>query len=205
MDGRKIICISREHGSGGREVAEGLALRLGVPCYDKKLLEKISSEYGVSEKTLEEADEKILSWAAMGFPMGIRNPYKADYDTTYYVMNDRMFDMQARTIRRIASEGSCVIVGRAAQEVLKGDPDMVSVFVHASLEDRIERIVRLEGCERSKAERLIRDTDRNRANYHNFYSSRKWGRCSSYDFSVSTSRFGAEGAIRIILSLIGML
>lgn len=205
MDGRKIICISREHGSGGREVAESLALRLNVPCYDKKLLEKVSSDFGISEKTLEEADEKILSWAEMGFPMGIRNPYKADYDTTYYVMNDRMFDMQVRTIRRLASEGSCVIVGRAAQEVLKDDPDMVAVFVHADIEDRVSRIMRLEGCERARAERLIRDTDRNRANYHNFYSSRKWGRCSSYDFSVSTSRFGVEGAVRIILSLIDML
>ena len=205
MDDRKIICISREHGSGGREVAEGLASRLSVPYYDKKLLEKVSSDFGVSEKTLEEADEKILSWAAMGFPMGIRNPYKADYDTTYYVMNDRLFDMQARTIRNLASEGSFVIVGRAAQEVLKDDPDMVSVFVHADLEDRIRRIMKMQECERHKAERLIRDTDRNRANYHNFYSSRKWGRCSSYDFSVSTSRFGVEGAIRIILSLIDML
>ncbi len=205
MDGRKIICISREHGSGGREVAESLALRLNVPCYDKKLLEKVSSDFGISEKTLEEADEKILRWAEMGFPMGIRNPYKADYDTTYYVMNDRMFDMQVRTIRKLASEGSCVIVGRAAQEVLKDDPDMVAVFVHADIEDRVSRIMRLEGCERARAERLIRDTDRNRVNYHNFYSSRKWGRCSSYDFSVSTSRFGVEGAVRIILSLIDML
>ncbi len=205
MDGRKIICISREHGSGGREVAEGLASRLGIPCYDKKLLEKVSSDFGVAEKTLEEADERILSWASMGFPMGIRNPYKADYDTTYYVMNDRLYDMQARTIRKLASEGSCIIVGRAAQEILKDDPDMVSVFIHAELEDRIKRIMRLQGCERSRAERLIRDTDRNRANYHNFYSDRKWGRCSSYDFSLSTTGFGVEGVVRIILSLIELL
>lgn len=205
MDRKKIVCISREHGSGGREVAESLSSRLGVACYDKKLLEKVSSEYGVSEKILEEADERILSWAAMGFPMGIRNPYKADYDTTYYVMNDRLFEMQSRVIRKIAAEGSCVIVGRAAQEVLKDEPGMVSIFVHADLEDRLRRIMRLQECDRHKAERLIRDTDRNRANYHNFYSSRKWGRCSSYDFSVSTSRFGVEGAVRIILSLIEML
>ena len=203
MDKRVIICISREYGSGGRVVGEKLAEHLGIPFYDKKLLMKTAMEHGLSEEMIKGADEKPANMFSMGFPMGIRNPYNANYyDGLYYVMNDRVFFLTSQTIRNIAAEGSCIIVGRVAEEVLKNDPDMVSVFIHAKKEDRIKRIMMIENVDHQKAEQMVRKTDKNRANYHNYYSDKPWGDCSSYDFSISTSKFGIDGAVKAILKLL---
>jgi cytidylate kinase len=202
MEKRVIICISREYGSGGRVVGEKLAQALGIPCYDKKLLEKAAIQHGISEELIADVDEKPASWSSMGFPMGLRNPYKADFDAVFYVLNDKIFNIQAQTIKTIAAEGPCIIVGRVAEEVLKDDPDMISLFVHAKLADRIKRIMTIENVEEEKAAQMIRKTDKNRANYHNYYSSKKWGLCSSYDLAISTSRFGIDGAVKAILKLL---
>ncbi len=203
MKNRLIICISREYGSGGREVGRKLAGRLGIPCYDKELLSKTAREHGISEAVIESVDEQPATWSAMGFPMGIRNPYQADYeDAFYYVMNDRVFLMQAETIRQIAAEGSCVLIGRAAEEVLKDDPDMVSIFISGDKTDRVKRIMALENVDTQKAEQLIRKTDKKRANYNNYYSDKKWGVCTSYDFSISTSRFDIDGTVDIIRDIL---
>ena len=203
MKSRLIICISREYGSGGREVGMKLAQRLDIPYYDKELLEKASREHGIATETIESVDEQPAKWSAMGFPMGIRNPYNADYeDTLYYVLNDKVFHMLSETIRCIAAEGSCVIIGRAAEEILKDDPDMVSVFIHAKKADRVKRIMALENIDAQQADLMIRKTDKKRANYNNYYSDKKWGICTSYDFSISTTRFGIDGAVDIILEVL---
>ncbi len=204
MDKKKIICISREYGSGGRILGEELARQLGIPCYDKKLLEKTAAEHGISEKLIESVDEKPVSWYSLGFPIGIRNPYVYDYDALYYIMNDRIFGLQSKTIKSIASEGSCVIIGRVADEVLKDDPDMVSIFIHADREDRIKRIAELEKVDLKKAAQMVRKKDKNRANYHNYYSERKWGECSSYNISISTSKFGIEGSVKAIIKILDL-
>ena len=206
MDKRRIICISREFGSGGRQVATLLAEQLGIPCYDKALLELTAREHGLSQQIVETMDERPVSWTAMGFPMGLRNPYKADFsDAMHYVINDRIFHLTAETIRHVAAEGSCVIVGRVAEEILRGDPDVCSVFIHAKSEDRIKRIMAAEQVDEGSAARLIRKNDKNRANYHNFYSSRKWGECASYDLSISTSTFGIEGTVQQIITALSAL
>jgi cytidylate kinase len=204
MENRKIICISREYGSSGRIVGEKMAEKLGITCYDKKLLEKIAKENGLAEEFVQESDEKPLNWFSMGFPMGIRNPYSLDFiDSLYYSINDDYFNMQAKTIRNIAKEGSCIIIGRAADVVLQDDPDMVSIFIHARKEDRIKTIMARENVDRDRAEHMIRKKDKNRANYYNFYSSRRWGECATYDLSISTSTFTVDGAVDALLHLLG--
>lgn len=203
MSKRFILCISRQFGSNGRIVGETLAGKLGVTCYDKKLLEKIASEHNLSEEYVRQADEKPASLFSRGFPMGFRNPYKLDYiESLYYTLNDDFFYIQAKTIKEIASEGSCIIIGRVADFILRDDPDMISVFVHADMKDRIKTVMDREGIDKGKAEQMIRKKDKNRQNYYNYYSDKKWGECVSYDFSVSTSRFGVDGAVRSILQLL---
>lgn len=203
MDKRAIICIGREYGSGGRLVGEKLAEKLGIHCFDKDLIQKTAVENGLVAEAISEADEKLVSWSSMGFPMGIRNPYKADFDLLHYALNDKMFNMQSKTIKSIASEGSAVIVGRAAAEILKDDPDMISVFIHASKEDRIRRIMTLQQIDEKQAEQTIREIDKNREGYHNKYSQQPWGKCASYDLSISTSKFGIDGAVNAILAVLG--
>jgi len=199
VDKRVVLCVSREYGSGGGEVGEKLAELLSIPIYDKKLLEKTAKDHGVPQDFIDEMDERPLGWLTAG----VQNPYRADYyDAMYYVMNDRVFFLQAETIKNIAKEGSCIIIGRVAEEVLKDDPDMVSVFIHADKEDRVRRIMEKEQLTYKEAERMIKKNDKNRANYHNFYSDRRWGECDSYDFSISTSKFGVEGAVKAIVKLL---
>lgn len=139
MGKRIVICISRESGSGGRLVGERMAAKLGIHCYAKNLIHRTAVEYGLDEDIIAGADEMPASFSTIGFPMGIRNPYKADYETMYYTLNDKMFILQSKTIKAIASEGSCIFIGRAADEILKDDPDMISIFIHARKEDRIRR------------------------------------------------------------------
>lgn len=203
MENRRIICISREYGSNGRIVGEKLAGKLGITCYDKKLLEKIAKENGLAEEYVNESDEKPVNWLAMGFPMGIRNPYNLDYmDTLYYSFNDTYFNMQASTIRNIAAEGSCIIIGRAADVILKDDPDLISIFINADKEERIKTVMAREKVSYDEAAQMVRKKNKNRANYYNFYADKKWGECRTYDLSISTSKFGVDGVVDALIKLL---
>jgi CMP/dCMP kinase len=203
MKKRTIICISREYGSGGRVTGEKLSELLGIPCYDKSLLALTAREHGVEEETIATNDEKPVTWTSMGFPRGIRNPYKIPLElNSSYVINDVVFQMLTETIQNLAREGSCIIIGRAAKEALKNDPDMISVFIHAKLDDRIKQIMNQEHFDEKQARQMIREMDKKRAEFINMYSKDKWAACSSYDLSISTSRFGIDGAVKAIMSLL---
>lgn len=206
MDKKVIICISRQYGSGGHEVGQRLAEQLGIPFYDRNLLTKTASEHDVSEAAIETADERPVNWLSLGLSAGTHNPYRGNSDdAVYYAMNDRVFYMEAETIKHIADEGSCVIVGRTAEEVLKENPDMISIFVHGAFADRVQRIMAVEGSDQAKAEQLVRKMDRKRASYHNYYSDCKWGEATTYHCSISTSRFGIDGAVAAIRRLVEVL
>lgn len=203
MRKRTIICISRQYGSGGRITGERLSELLGIPCYDKELLTRTAMEHGVQEETIATSDEKAATWKSMGFPRGIRNPYKIPLELdSHYAINDTVFQMLTETIQNLAREGSCIIIGRAAKEVLKDDPDMISVFIHADLESRINSIMDREQVDEKHARHMIQEIDKRRAKFNNTYLKDQWTACTSYDLSISTSRFGIEGAIKAIMSLL---
>jgi cytidylate kinase len=199
MAKRNIICISREFGSGGAKVGALLAQRLGIPCYDKELVYQAAVEQSLLPEQLESVDEKPISWTSMGFPHGIRNPYHTDFDALYYTLNDRVFSVQAQIIRKFAEAGSCVIIGRVADDVLKGDPDLISIFIHAQPEYKVRRVMARDNCSARDAADRIRKVDRERAKYYNFYAQKPWGQCASYDLSLATSTFSIEGAAQVIL------
>ncbi len=202
MDQRHIICISRECGSGGRAVGRIIADRLGIPLYDKETIRKAAEEQGFAEEAFEKADEKPDRWYMRYTLPGEPVPGSGLYSAMYYTAYDRLFDLQSETIRKLAEKGSGVFIGRLAADILEKDPDRLSMFICGSPEDRTERIMQLYGFDREKAEKHMRKTDKQRAGYHDFYSDRRWGRCGSYDLSISTSRFGIEGAAQLILSLL---
>lgn len=202
MKQRLIICIGRQHGSGGRVLGRMLAERLGIDFYDKRLLEEVARAEHMSMEELEQHDEKSMTLTSLGFPMGLRNPYIPEYDAGFYVLSDRIFHAIAKQIMAAAERGSCVIVGRVANEILKDDPDMISIFVHATEEDRVRRIMETDDVSEKDAKRIIKKTDRNRENYHNYYGTRKWGDASSHDISISTSRFGIEGSVDMLVRML---
>ena len=178
-----IITIGREYGSGGREIGRLVADKLDIPFYDKEILTRAAQESGLCEEVLEHHDEKRagglvahtgaihMGTAAVGLQMPL---------------NQRVFLAQFDAISKIAEEGSCVIVGRCADYVLKDLPGVTHVFLYASLEKRIERIMRVEKVDRDKARELIRKTDKQRKNYYNFFADGNWGLRGNYDLMVRT-------------------
>ncbi len=201
MDGRLVICIGRQFGSGGHEIGEALAKKLEIPCYDKELLRIAAKESGIMPELFEKADEKPASSLLYSLSMGSHGhtvPFASYND---YLTNDKLFLFQSDTIKRLAQEGSCVIIGRCADYVLRGRTDLLSVYIHAPLELRIQRICRLRNIEEDAARSLIKKTDRSRANYYNFYSDHDWGAAGSYDVCVNSGKLGVERSAEMLAGI----
>ncbi|MEG0110180.1 MAG: cytidylate kinase-like family protein [Oscillospiraceae bacterium] len=199
MEKKLIVTIAREFGSGGREIGLGLSKALGIAFYDKEILKKAAQESGIVEELFENADEKptnsfLYSLSLSATPL--RNGGFTDYSD--YLTNDKLFLIQSKTIKDIADRESCVIIGRCSDYVLRGYKGLFSIYIHAPLEMRIQRIARMQNIDEDAARALIKKTDKNRANYYSFYSDKDWGSAHSYDLSIDAGRFGTEGSIEII-------
>lgn len=181
-----IITIGREYGSGGREIGRLVADKLDIPFYDKEILTRAAQESGLCKEIFERHDEKAsVSGMLTGSAAPVLN-MSAAAAGLQMPLNQRVFLAQFDAISRIASEGPCVIVGRCADYVLKGLPGVTHVFLYASTEKRVERIMRVEGVDREHARELIRKTDKQRRNYYNFFADGNWGLRSNYDLMIRT-------------------
>ena len=190
-----IITIGREYGSGGREIGKKLAEILDIPFYDKELLTRASAESGIQHHIFEKADEKANRGIGLssGWYPGNYIYYNSDMLT-----NDTLFNVQVDVIHKIASEGSAVIVGRCADYILDGTPGLLKVFIHASMEFRKERIMRLYDVTSKEVESVIKRTDRQRAKYYDFYTAQEWGDARNYNISLDTSLFTTDGVVQIL-------
>ena len=196
-----VITISREFGSGGHEIGTKLAQRLGVKCYDKELLAIAAKESGLCEDLFESQDEKPTNSFLYSLVM---DTYSLGYTNSYVNMpiNHKLFLAQFDAIKKLAEKESCVIVGRCADYALEDDPFAVSVFIKADLDKRIERIKKTFELPENKAADLIQKTDKKRASYYNYYSSKKWGEAKSYDLCIDSGELGIEGAIDLIIKYV---
>ena len=197
-----IITVGRQYGSGGRYVAKLLAEKLEVPFYDKELLAEASRDSGICRELLESYDEKQGKNLLFSLISGVQ----ARGETTGMYMdmplNHKIFLAQFDTIRRIADEGPCVIVGRCADYVLRDHPNVINVFVKASTEERVKRVIKYNGADPVKAEEIIRKADKQRAAYYNYYATGTWGDVSNYDLCVDTGTLGIEGSVELILKCV---
>lgn len=186
-----VITIAREHGSGGRYVGEQLAERLKIPCYNSQIVSETALKSGFSEKFVKENEERkpesLLFSVAMAYSVSGSQP-----------LSMRLFSEQTTVIRDLAQKESCIVVGRAADYILRDHPRLLRVFVTAPLEERIERIMKTDGLSASEAEKIIRKTDKQRAAFTSFYSDRKWGAAANYDLCVNTAVIGIEGAVELL-------
>ena len=198
MATNSVITIGRQFGSGGRKVGEMLSQRLGIPYYDKQLLAEASKDSGIAEALFEDHDEKPTRSLLFSLVTGMQ--LRGDSSAMYMDMplNHKIFLAQFDAIRRIASEGPCVIVGRCADYVLRDKANAVSVFVKADLPSRVRRAVEQYGLSPDKAEDAVRRADKQRASYYNYYASKKWGDARSYDLCLNSSVTGVDGAVQII-------
>ena len=197
MDNKIILTIGRQFGSGGREVGQKLAKELGIGYYDKELMALAAKESGLSEEFFEKADEKASSGFTMGYSyMGLFPPY-ADV-----LSNDRLFLYQSDTIRNLAEKGSCVIVGRCADYILRDNPDCLSFFIHNNKENRIQRIIESQNLTVEQAEELMLKTDKSRAAYYNYYTNKEWGVASTYNFSIDVSVLGIDETVAFMKNFV---
>jgi cytidylate kinase len=196
---KKIITISREFGSGGRSIGHMVAEKLGIPFYDKELVDHIALESGFAPNYVEEHGEHA--------PGGSIFSYAFAHQSVPGVMHglstaDFLWNVQCGVILQLAEQGPCVIVGRNADYILKDREDTLHAFIHASKEFRADRIVRLYGeSEKSPESRLNEKDKRRRVNYQH-YTGRDWGMAQNYDICLDSSKLGIETCSEIILNLV---
>lgn len=198
MNGNLVITIGRQCGSGGKRIGQKLAEIMGVKCYDKELLSVAAKDSGLCEELFETHDEKPTSSFLYSLVM---DTYSLGYTTSAYMdmpINHKIFLAQFNTIKKLADEESCVIVGRCADYALAEYPNTVSVFITANDEDRIKSLVEMYKVDEAKAKDIMVKTDKKRASYYNYYSSKKWSDAKSYDLCINSSVTGMDGAIEII-------
>ena len=202
MTTNSVITIGRQFGSGGHVVGEKLAERLGIPYYDKNLLAEASKDSGICEEMFEDHDEKPTRSLLFSLVTGMQ--LRGDASAMYMDMplNHKIFLAQFEAIRRIASEGPCVIVGRCADYVLRDKKEAVSVFVKADMESRKQRAIDLHGVSPDKAEEYVRRADKQRASYYNYYATSTWGDVNNYDLCVDTGKIGIDGAVDLLAEYI---
>lgn len=200
MNNQTVFTIGRQFGSGGRQVGRMLADKLGIPFYDKELIAISAQDSGLSEALFTNADEKATSSIFYSLVMGNYPMASGALGVTEMPLNDQLFLIQSKTIKRLAEEGPCVIVGRCADYILRDSEHVLNVFVHASLESRTERAIKVYEIAENKAEDACLKADKQRANFYNYYSDRKWGMCRTYDLSLDSSKLGIEGCAELIIN-----
>lgn len=195
MMANKIICIGREFGSGGHEIAVRAAERLGIKVYEKNLVH-LACKYGnLSVKTLEASDEKATN------PYLFQTVHEGNYHVTRGLpTSEVLYKLQSHEIRRIAKEESCIFVGRCADHVLKDtDAQVLRVFVSAPTENRIQRKMEQENLSHLRAKSLVRKMDLQRKAYYERYTGRTWGTPENYDLHINTGIISIEQAVDLLV------
>lgn len=199
MDQSKIIlAIGRQFGSGGREIGQKLAKAFGIGYYDKELITEAAKESGLCEDIFERADERANHALSYAFTMGYSSFIGMFTPANDILSNDTLFKIQSDTIRNIADKGSCVLVGRCADYILRDDPACLSVFISSTIETRIQKIVERMGITVEQAKELMTKNDKSRAAYYNYYTNKTWGMASSYNLCVDASILGIDGTVDFI-------
>lgn len=193
----KIITIGRQFGSGGREVGQKLAEKLGIPFYDKELLKIAARDSGICEELFENFDEKPTNSFLYTLVM---DPYSLGFGTSGELpLNHKVFLAAFDTIKSIAEKaGSCVFVGRCADYALRDYSNIVNAFIYADIDDRIKRIAQKYELTDAKAKDLIRKEDKSRASYYNYYTSKRWGEMKGYDICLNSSQFGIDNCVDML-------
>ena len=197
-----VITIGRQFGSAGREIGQKVAAHFGIKCYDKELLSETAKESGYCEEMIQNHDERptnsfLYNLVMDTYSFGCSSAAFADMPT-----NHKVFLAQFDTIKKIAQEESCVMVGRCADYALAEYPGAISIFIHADLDKRIHRLSKIYNLSASAAKDQIVKSDKKRASYYNYYTSKKWGDASSYNLCLDSGILGVEGCVEMIKAAI---
>ena len=199
MKTNTIITIGRQYGSAGREIGSKVAEAFGIKLYDKEMLARAAKESGICEEIFETHDEKPTNSFLYSLVM---DTYSMGYSGSTYTdmpINHKVFLAQFDAIKKIADEGPCILVGRCADYALSDNPNCINVFIHADLDVRIKNVSRNLNITENKARDIINKTDKQRASYYNYYTSKKWGDSKSYNLSLDAGKLGTDNCVEMIL------
>lgn len=194
-----IITIARQYGSGGREIGEKVASLLGIPLYDKQLITDAASRGNLNESVIKRTDESAANSLLYTLAMG-SNVLGTTMQFGYKMpINDKLFILQSEVIKEYAKAGSCVIIGRCSDYVLREEKNVMRVFVYGDLEHRKERVaLRHPELKSSQLIDIINKTDKRRASYYNFYTGNKWGKFDNYDIAINSSTLGVSATAHML-------
>lgn len=206
MSKKILITIARQFGSGGREIGERVAKILDIPLIDKELIKDAASNGELSEEIIRTADESAANSLLYTLAMG-SNVLGTTMHFGYKMpINDKLFILQSEAIKEYAKKGSCVIIGRCADYVLRDEPSLFRIFIYGDLDHRKERVKeRHPELKSSQIIDVINKTDKRRASYYNFYTGNKWGKYDNYDMAINSSTFGVEETAELIAASVKKL
>ena len=198
---KTIITIGRQYGSGGREIGKKVAEKLGIPYFDKELLARVAKESGFCEEMIRNHDERPTNSFLYNVVM---DTYSFGYNTAFIdmPMSQKVFLAQFDTVKKIANEGACVIVGRCADYALSEYPNCLNLFIYGKEEAKTKRISERHGVSLSEAKDMCIKRDKQRQSYYNYYSNKKWGRADSYDLCIDSGKLGIDGTVDFIIEYI---
>lgn len=199
-DQKVVITISRQYGSGGRTIGEMLAKKLNIHYYDKELLRLASEDSGINEGLFENADEKVKMRQLFSIVKNVYHGQLIPPESEDFVTNNNLFNYQAKVIKELAQEQSCVIIGRCADYVLKDYDNVLSVFIHAPFDYCMEQASQKLSMPSKEMEKYILKTDRRRAEYYKYHTGREWTDARNYDLCLDSSKLGFERCVEEIIS-----
>ena len=203
MNGKIIITIARQYGSGGREIGEKVAEKLGIKLYDKELITQAATKGSLDENVTKLADESAANSLLYTLAMG-SNVLGTTMHFGYKMpLNDKLFILQSEVIKECAKEESCIIIGRCADYVLRNEENLFRIFIYGDLDHRQTRVAqRHPELKSSQIIDVINKTDKRRASYYNFYTGNKWGKYDNYDLAINSSTLGIDGTADLICACV---
>jgi len=206
MSKKIIITIARQYGSGGREIGEKVAELLSIPLYDKELITDAAAKGNLNEDVIRKTDESAANSLLYTLAMG-SNIAGATMHFGYKMpINDKLFILQSEVIKEYAEKGSCVIIGRCSDYVLRDCDGLFRIFIYGDIESRKQRVAqRHPELKSSQIIDTINKTDRRRSSYYNFYTGNKWGNFDNYDIAINSSTLGIDGSAKMITECIKQL
>ena len=201
-----VVTISRGYGSGGKQIGIMLASELGIPYYDQDILHFASEDSGINMALFARADEKVRLSAA--FKAAVAGAaYGGDVippDKKSFVSDENLFNYQAKIIKQLAAQESCVIIGRAADFLLEGQPNVFRVNIQSTFADSVRVVMQRSQVSEKEAQRMIRRIDKERADFYHYYTGRKWDDEMNFDLTLNTSRMDWATAVKLIRSYLAL-
>lgn len=192
---KRIITISREFGSGGRFIGEEVAKKLGIAYYDKNIINQIAEESGLSPDYIQESAELSPKKGILAYALAGR-------DITGKSVEDMVYEVQRKVILELAEKEPCVIIGRNADFILKDRDDVLNVFIHGNMPEKMKRICQLYNVSEQDAVKMMTDTDKRRMTNYNFYTDQRWGKASNYTLCLNSSQLGYDKCEEIIIECV---